>query len=198
MYSNYCKVYLKLKAFTCSIILFLSACVYHSQKKVSFHKAAELRFRRSYAAVQFSEVTEAELDSIEKSNPGSYEQNDTALLLQLRVNEVLDSNYNLIRSVFQPVVKYDFELTSNMEKIKCRLVPSYDKGKTGIYNLVTDFDGRQSSIEIEGHYNAGNADIKYLLLDVIPGGCKEVVILNEYYIMNGDNSDLYIYEIKQN
>ena len=33
---------------------------------------------------------------------------------------------------------------------------------------------------------------------MLSSGCKEVVILNEYYIMNGDNSDLYIYEIKQN
>ncbi len=34
------------------------------------------------------------------------------------------------------------------------------------------------------------------IIDIVPGGNKELVLLDEYYISNGDNSDLIIYEIK--
>jgi hypothetical protein len=40
--------------------------------------------------------------------------------------------------------------------------------------------------------------LQYRFLDVIPGGNKELVFLNEYYIMNGYNFDLDVYEIKSN
>jgi hypothetical protein len=40
--------------------------------------------------------------------------------------------------------------------------------------------------------------LQYRFLDVMPGGNKELVFLNEYYIMNGYNFDLEVYEIKYN
>lgn len=33
-------------------------------------------------------------------------------------------------------------------------------------------------------------------MDIIPGANKEIVVLDEYYIMNGYNFDLLVYEIK--
>lgn len=39
-------------------------------------------------------------------------------------------------------------------------------------------------------------NLDYIFLDVIPGGNKELIFLNDYYIMNGDNYDFLVYEIK--
>jgi len=40
-------------------------------------------------------------------------------------------------------------------------------------------------------------DLKYCRLDIIPDGNKEIVLLSEYYIMNGDNFELFVYEISK-
>jgi len=66
-----------------------------------------------------------------------------------------------------------------------------------LYQLAISFKKNKAVIELEGHYGYGNRDISYLLLDLIPGGYPEIVVLNEYYIMNGDNSDIYIYEVTE-
>jgi len=39
-------------------------------------------------------------------------------------------------------------------------------------------------------------ELDYTFLDIIPGGNKELVFLDDYYIMNGYNFDLKVYEIK--
>jgi hypothetical protein len=38
--------------------------------------------------------------------------------------------------------------------------------------------------------------LNYAFLDVIPGGNKELVLLYQYYIMNGYNYDLNVYQIE--
>lgn len=91
----------------------------------------------------------------------------------------------------------NFELSRDNKKISCQIARPINSSKNDLYNLFAVIENKRSEIEIEGNYGMLNEDIKYLLLDIIPGGYKEVIVLNEYYIMNGDNSDLYIYEIKK-
>ncbi|MFN8291547.1 MAG: hypothetical protein U0U70_14925 [Chitinophagaceae bacterium] len=38
-------------------------------------------------------------------------------------------------------------------------------------------------------------NLDYAFIDVIPGGNKELVYLDDYYFMNGDNFDFLVYEI---
>ena len=44
--------------------------------------------------------------------------------------------------------------------------------------------------------DSGWQKLDYAFLDVIPGGNKELVFLNAYYIMNGYNFDFKVYKIK--
>lgn len=177
-----------------SLLVIVYGC---TEKKISIHKAGELRFRRSYASAQFREVSNKEIDSIQKSNPACYSNHDTILLTKLLQSGVVDKEFRLIRAMFNPSESKNFVLTWDDKKISCQIARPAESSKYDMYSL-TAFNGKKSSeIEIEGHYGILNEDIKYLLIDIIPGGYKEIVVLNEYYIIMGDNSDLYIYEIKQ-
>lgn len=164
--------------------------------KLSVHKAAEVLFRRSYAAIQFRDMPKKEFDSIQASNPSPGTNTDSAILIRFKECGLTDKEYGLIRSAFSLNKAEVFELIGNGEKINCKI--DKQSNDTDVYNLIiTNNHSQQTKIEIEGHYGGSNADIQYLLLDVIPGGFKEVIILNEYYIMNGDNSIVYIYEINK-
>lgn len=179
------------------LIVFLTIFAGCTEKKILIHKAGELRCRRSYAAVQFRDVSEIELDSIQKSNPSCYSDKDTILLAKLLQFGLVDKEYGLIRAMFNPSESKNFELSWDDKKISCQIARPVNSNKYDMYNLIALIGNKRSEIEIEGHYGILNEDIKYLLIDFIPGGYKEIVVLNEYYIMMGDNSDLYIYEIKQ-
>jgi hypothetical protein len=182
------------KIFLFALLVILAGC---SEKKFSIQKVGELRCRRSYAAIRFRDVPDKELDSIENSNPSCYSDHDTILITKLQKFGLLDKEYGLTRVMFKPSESKNFELAWGDRKIICQIARPADTKKYDVYNLVAIIGNKRSEIEIEGYYTALNEDIKYLLLDIIPGGFKEIVVLNEYYIMNGDNSDLFIYEIKQ-
>ena len=64
----------------------------------------------------------------------------------------------------------------------------------GLFSTKTP---KNSIFNLQESYGALNRDISYLIVDLIPGGYPEIVVLNEYYIMNGDNSDIYIYEVTE-
>ncbi len=177
-----------------ALLVIVAGC--SEKSKLSIIKAEELRCRRSYAAIQFRDVSDKELDSIEVSNPSCYSYKDTILLTKLQECGIVDKEFGLIRAMFKPSETKNFELTRGAKKISCQITRPADPKKYYVYNLVAISGNKRSEIEIGGHYTGLNEDIKYLLLDIIPGGFKEIIVLNEYYIMNGDNSDLYIYEIK--
>ena len=63
------------------------------------------------------------------------------------------------------------------------------------YELIISDKKQEVITELEEHYGYLNRDISYLLLDLILGGYPEIVVLNEYYIMNGDNSNIFIYQV---
>jgi len=170
-------------------------------KKLSIRKVGELRFRRSYADIQFREMSNAELEKIRKSNPEYYYagEPDSFLLKRLETLNYLDQNYDLFRNKFKINKSKEFEVTGNDSiALKCWFIRPQDTTKYDKYNLVLNKNNLNTEIEIEGFYSFTYDEIKYLLLDIIPGGFKEVLVLSEYYFMNGDNSDLFIYEIKYN
>ena len=105
----------------------------------------------------------------------------------------------LLRHKFKSNKTKDFELTEQDEKIiSCKIARPSNPDKYDLYNLIVTSGNQHFEIEFEGHYGMLNEDIKYLLFNIIPGGYKEIIVLEEYYIMNGDNSDIYVYEIKYN
>jgi hypothetical protein len=169
-------------------------------KKLSIRKVGELRFRRSYADIQFREMSDAELEQIRRSNPSPDFFNDSTLVKKFQKIGLLNGKEELLLRKFDSYKVYDYDhrsalfiLTDSIEN-KITVEICY-KGGYANFDLCVG-DGQQNSeIEIDGAYFEG---LKYMLLDIVERGYKEIVILNNYYIMNGDNSDLLIYEIKYN
>ena len=180
-----------------SILIFISltAC---NERKLKITKVGDFMFRRSYAAIQFRDVSDNELDSIERSNPGpglnTDNPKDSLLMLHLQKEGILDSAFHLVRSKFPEAVPHQFTLINkNGNQLQGRFVPRHTPEFTDLYTLTLANKKQEINYELEEHYGALNRDISYLLLDLIPGGFREIVILNEFYISNGDNSNIMIY-----
>ncbi len=169
-------------------------------KRLSVKKVGVLRFRRSYAAIQYREMSDAELESITRSNPEPDYFNDTILVKTFQGLGLINKNEELLLKKFDSCKIYDYDhrnalftLTDPLQKklvVELCYIGGYNQ-----FNLCVADDQQTSEIEIYGWYFEG---LKYMLLDIIVGGYKEIVILNNYYIMNGDNSDLFIYQINYN
>lgn len=171
-----------------------------NQKNLVIRKVDDLRFRRSYADRQFRKMSDGEYERIKRSNPGGYSNYDTSLLKKFREIGLLDKNYDLFLKKFKSLKIVDFDhqnvsfqiQDSIQNKLNCEF---RRVDKTSKYTLSVSDGLLNSKIDVDGFYMA---DLKFMLLDIVPGGYREVVILNDYYIMNGDNSDIFIYEIKYN
>lgn len=163
---------------------------------VSVQEVDELVFRRSYSG-GIEPLSDKEVEKIRRSNPEPGYWNDTTLIDRLYKLGIVNKKHELLLKKFKPNDSKDFQLIAKeKENISCRIVRSINPNTPDLYDLVVNRGNEQTKIQIEGHYGYLNEDIKYLLLDVIPGGYKEFVVLYEYYISNGDNSVILIYEIK--
>ncbi len=153
-----------------------------------------MHFRRSYAANQFRELSAREYKKIENSNPTPDIHNNKELMKAFQDINLVDKRNALNRNQFKCQKNKNFELIGQDGKVNCRIARPGKTDRPSKYNLIISWNNQEATIEIDGEYGMLNADIKYLFLDIIPGGYQEIIVLNEYYIMMGDNSDLYIYE----
>lgn len=181
-------------------ILFMLLLLGCGEKKLTTTRAGDFMFRRSYADIQFGIIDDHDLDSIMNSNPSLGEEvfnrEDSVLLSGLRKSGILDSSYNLVRSKFPESVPKQFRLTGkNGKQLEGSFIHRTPAEFSDQYDLIISDKKQEVITELEEHYGSLNRDISYLLLDLIPGGYPEIVVLNEYYIMNGDNSDIFIYQV---
>lgn len=179
------------------VMLFFWGC---GEKKLTITKAGDFMFRRSYADIQFGIIDDHDVDSIMNSNPSLggklLNREDSVLLSGLRESGILDSSYNLVRSKFPESVPKQFRLTGkNGKQLECSFTHRTPAEFSDQYDLIISGKKQEVITELEEHYGSLNRDISYVLLDLIPGGYPEIVVLNEYYIMNGDNSDIFIYQV---
>lgn len=181
-------------------ILLLAFCTGCSERKLKITKVGDFRFRRSYAGIQFWETTNLQkVDSIRFSNPAiewdSFSTKEEYLLADMSLSGILDPAVNLKRDKFPESPSKEFNLIHEYG----HLIKGKFRRQTGKQNdryLLEISDEKSKAIfNLEESYGNLNRDISYLLLDLIPGGYPEIVVLNEYYFMNGDNSDIYIYEV---
>jgi hypothetical protein len=68
----------------------------------------------------------------------------------------------------------------------------YQQARAGVF---MEIDNQIDSADIKVADPLDRIGIK--LLDLIPGGFKEIIILTNYYISNGDNYDIYVYSINR-
>lgn len=172
------------------------------EDKLTITKAGDFAYRRSYAEIQFRDISDQELDDIRSSNPMpiylTLNHTDSLLMLQLQKNGILDTSYHLVRSKFPETVPLQFTMTNqNRNELKVSITDRIPGEVTNTYNLVLSNKKQKTIYELESRFGGTSRDISYVLLDLIPGDYPEIVVLSEYYIMNGDNSDIYIYEVSE-
>lgn len=96
----------------------------------------------------------------------------------------------LLLSKFRFNPSADFQLTSPLkDTLSVKITPTAED--FSLYTISVTGKGRTARVDIPEYMQ----ELKFTLPDMVPGGYKEIVILNEYYIMNGDNFDLLVYEI---
>lgn len=168
------------------------------QKEIEVRLVGEVLTRKSYAMIQFMD-NEKEINTyLEKQHKGN-----PALMFQP------DSISRYLISQFERLglIKNDEFLLQNFKK------------QTTEKTIYADSSGRELDLiffqsMLTGHYHfkllsaADSVDIDtgginlqdldYAFIDVIPGGNKELVFLDDYYIMNGDNFYFKVYEIRIN
>lgn len=166
------------------------------KKKIEVRLIGEVRTRKSYAGVQFREnqkEIEAYLKKQYASNPTTGYQPDS-------ISKYLISQFERLG-----LIKDDELLLRNFKKQTDEKTAYSDSSGRNIglvfyHSIVTDHMhfkllSAADSVDIDtGGTNLQNLD--YAFIDVIPSGNKELVFLDDYYIMNGDNFDFKVYEIK--
>ena len=185
-----------------SPILFLVVFWSCKEDKLTITKAGDFTFRRPYASIQFWDGPNPQkVDSIRFSNPAiewdSFSTKEEYLLADLSLSGILDPAVNLKREKFPENPGKEFKLlheNGHQAEGKFRR----QSGKQNDRYLLEISNKKSKAIfNLEESYGTLNRDISYLILDLIPGGYPEIVVLNEYYIMNGDNSNIYIYEVTE-
>jgi hypothetical protein len=171
--------------------------VKESMATLSVHHIGELRFRRSYAAGMSEDLTGKELQRMMKAPPALYDDYDE----ETRNLGTIIEKFEFVKEGELLIEKFKY-VTSPVAMLKDQV------GKTVVAALKYDYiAGRpvfrlavantMHSATLKVDYLDGMRGLKYQLLNIIPGGYPEIVLLNEYYIMNGDNFDLFVFEIRE-
>ncbi|HNY54898.1 MAG TPA: hypothetical protein PKI86_04690 [Chitinophagales bacterium] len=176
----------------CSVLL--SACKSKKNLRIenstdlSLIKIGSIDFRRSY--VDHESHTDVYNDSVMKSNPELMDCSDSSLIEKFRKIGLIKSN-QLIINKFQQINSIPFNLI-NSENDTVSISTDYIKEK-GYYGIIANYKNSKMTV----HLNKNNLtrDTKIDTIDIINGGFKEVVVLERYYIMNGDNYMMSIFRI---
>lgn len=162
-------------------------------KNISIEQVGELRSRRSFASIQFMDDSleiEQYIQKQEKANPTFSYPTDSSLLKRFEALGFAKES-ELLLSEFQFDTISHFHLKEATGKI-IDVMFDHVLRRTGEHKLTVSYKNDSVRMNIPGHMQA----LQYTLLDVVPGGNRELVLLDEYYIMNGYNFDFYVYEIK--
>ena len=164
-----------------------------TEKKISISSIGGIQFTRSYSEIQ-SMTDQKKIDEFikkrDKSNLYYRDSRSDSVLKPLFQNLGVVKGDELLLSKFkfsnrpQTVIK-----SFSGKEIKFHL----QKDTTGNNQdrIIAFYDGDSSQARPTFHQR-----IKYVFLDVIPGGNKELVVLTEDYLMNTDIYTFEVFEIK--
>jgi len=165
------------------ILLSLFACT--KVDKIAIVKIGDISFRRSYA--NHENMTKMQNDSIELLNPELINSSNLQLNSNLEKLGIVKNKrleLNNLKWNFSQITSKD--LDSNFKF--CRVY----------------YDDKKACQVLEVKVNKGNLSfdlanenpVQFYSVDILKGGYKEIVVKEDYYIMNGDNYDLQIFQIK--
>ncbi|MEO8404089.1 MAG: hypothetical protein ABI480_05825 [Chitinophagaceae bacterium] len=154
---------------------------------LSISLAGEIGFRQSYNQGG-PDWSEKEDEEMHKALPVVNEGNSFFNKQFQQFGFAKDNK--LLLNHFKPDKSQSVEIkdqSGNRLTVKLELSPD------SIDNKITVQSGTQSA----GISFKNNLDrLSYKILDIIPGGYPEIVLLRKYYVIMGDNFDFSIYEIK--
>jgi hypothetical protein len=168
------------------------------KKKIEVRFIGEVRTRRSFAGLQFID-DEKEQDKYvaeqEKNNPtvGSYFTATDSMLIEQFERLGLIKNDEFLEAKFKPQTKPVVIFTDNAKQV----YPVHFYHDTLTSSTHFKIFLSKDSIDIDTKATPLQ-DLDYAFLDVIPGGNKELIFLDDYYIVGGYNFDFKVYEIKFN
>ena len=152
-------------------------------------------FRRSYGAAQYMDLTEAQFDSLEKDTPLCMDDRDS-LGKKLEKFGFVKGN-ELLLDKFKYDTTSEFQLKDQTDHtIQVKFYPLVLE-RPGSKVKLSVFDNSDSAVLnlVDSLRYETMQDFKYAVLDIIPGGFPEIVLLNQWYIANGDNFEFFILEI---
>lgn len=170
-----------------TLLLFIS-CIIGCKEKLCITKISELGFRRSYAGHE--EWSDEYMDSVMRSNPDFMNSDDTLYIGNLKALGLVKDN-QLLLNKFNGVKKTPIYLSdNNSHKVSIDVDYLDENSCFGI--IVRDKDSKASAPLLDENM-FGNTQID--TIDLIPGGFKEILVLENYYIMNGDDYFISIFKI---
>jgi hypothetical protein len=168
----------------------------NDKKQIEVRYLGEFISRRSYAKLQtpeFYNKSEKEIDKYLKeeknSNPLIIWLSDSNLIAHfkrlglIKKDEFLQDNFKYSK---KELFEYA-DSTGKIYKIKLTRSKTNSPAKLTVYSATDSI-----VIDTKKYFFP---EFKFAIIDFVPGGNKELVLLDEYYISNGDNSDLIVYEI---
>jgi len=148
-----------------------------------------LSFRRSYAGHE--NLSDQELEELYKSNPGleTY-KNNSKIVEKLNQLNLLE-NHDLILSKFEnkKIEKEYLDEDKNIE-INCK----YDSLNNSEINFIIKNKDKKNLETLD--FNREKNIISVILKDIDDDKVKEILVLTNFYIMNGDNYLLTILKYK--
>jgi len=164
-----------------------------TRKKITIEHVGGIEFSKSYSFVQSMTLSEKEIDKMmeeaDKENPGNRDPENSVLKERFEKSGFVIGD-ELLLEKFKYSSKPDTSITgpAGME-IKIRIKKD---SITGRNSKMIAYSGKDSTeIKITIYMR-----LEYALLDVIPGGNKELIILSEHYLANTYFYDFDVYEIK--
>lgn len=164
-------------------------------KAISIRFVGEIEFRKSYAHLQFIEDEKEaarEEKRVDKSNPTTEDENEPLREKLERFGFI--KGHELLLSMFKYSTSATHQMKDSSGKVIKIIFDSPAVTNDNYWKMTVYGNIDSSFVKID----PSMMDLKYALLDVIPGGNKEIVVLNEWYIANSYNYDFLVYEIKTN
>ena len=162
-------------------------------KKITIKNVGAIEFNKSYSFIQSMTLSEKEIEQMKEEtdneNPGNRNPADSSLKNRFEKLGFVKDDELLLEKFKYSSDPEILMMSPAGKEIRIRIKKDTT---TGLNNkMIAYFPPDSAEMRIT-HF----MKLKYALLDVIPGGNKELVILDEGYLANNYLYDFFVYEIK--
>ena len=165
------------------LVLVLSGCKKESPRTMTLTTIESLSFRRSYAGHEH--LTDKQLDSLYKTNPVLDYEIKQSLSAKLNKKKILNGKELRIE-------KFKENLNKRTIGRKIEVSYSFDFKNANAINIVI----KNSNEEIKKHVDFDtNNFVGVVYEDLNNDTIEEILILENFYMMNGDNFVLSIFKL---